>query len=1010
MKNSNIASRSAWNSKAISRKRFIMLRCFKAWRVQTFGLVSPAVAREHFQKKLLIKYIKIWHNSYKQNRKDWKLQIRAEYHDRFRLWKMSFQQWKAFLSHRKMKKMLIQRTMEHAQHKLKERSFSNLRMYVVIKRMRKEEHEAADMFYKKSKLRKYWRLWLLRFNNECLLHNMSYTALQHWANTMVKKMFIRWKDQFKNRCDLNQKITHCTAFYNHKLIYFAVYRWKTFIRLKKEKKNLQECADQTYATKILRSTFIQWKRSHQLCLHVKQVEERIVKLGELSVKRRYFNRFMTLITLKKEIGLKFTQADKMYETTVKKSVIKRLKDVVRNSQINTEAKKKANNFHTRKVMVVCFSKWLLKCEHREEIKQYPVSKIAYSYFRTRQLSKAIFQWLKFVKERKQEAALESLAENHHNKKILPRYFMNWIDFVHLKKSIKERQTVAVAFNRTLVHSKYFYTWLKCYRLELMQKKMVSEASDHYSESMTKRIFNLWRKKTKFKEFVADLENRAVIHRNRSILQSVLQKWNIRFQEKAACDAKMATASINYEHGLKRKCLASLKKYLYHCRKKKLKEKQALQHYNYKCLKKVMISWKNYHATTKQTLVLVEQRYIEKSHILCSWVMYTWIKFVKIQRKEKELFLKAELHFCHALKKKILRHLGQYASVRSERRFNTDEAVVRAQIRLEKVKLRTLFGSWRETASIVHSEKKNSTIAVQHYSCVIYKKMLTSWKSYVATSFKIKHMTAYSMMFATRSIEKRHFCIWKSKYLHLAEENRRTNTAIWWWSYQLRRKVFTAIHEYTRSKLKKKLRYGSALTYRKNMLLEIGVTKWIQYAVHTMDNRRNIAYQQQINKSMQLQSRVHKYALHWLSKTQMKKTSFVTKNRSMLEGKQSNDSDRSCSHQMSTSRAVKFPDTKERPPPRLPDYLRDSFDLSAFKKDSTTLNMSTQRISHYSSQRYDNIPRLHSHVPTLHSPVINPMERASSDSIKLLELTNDENNQSTIGQKAILLPPSTFTTC
>lgn len=100
---------------------------------------------------------------------------------------------------------------------------------------------------------------------------------------------------------------------------------------------------------------------------------------------------------------------------------------------------------------------------------------------------------------------------------------------------------------------------------------------------------------------------------------------------------------------------------------------------------------------------------------------------------------------------------------------------------------------------------------------------------------------------------------------------------------------------------------------------------------------------------------------------------------------------------STSRAVKFPDTKERPPPRLPDYLRDSFDLSAFKKDSTTLNMSTQRISHYSSQRYDNIPRLHSHVPTLHSPVINPMERASSVSIKLLELTNDENNQSTIGQ-------------
>ncbi|XP_057306421.1 protein SFI1 homolog [Hydractinia symbiolongicarpus] len=1010
MKNSNIASRSARNSKAISRKRFIMLRCFKAWRVQTFGLVSPNVAREHFQKKLLIKYIKIWHNSYKQNRKDWKLQIRAEYHDRFRLWKMSFQQWKAFLSHRKMKKMLVQRTIEHAQHKLKERSFSNLRMYLVIKRMRKEEHEAADMFYKKSNLRKYWRLWLLQFNNECLLHNMSYTALQHWANTMVKKMFIRWKDQFKNRCDLNQKLTHCTAFYNQKLIYIAVCNWKKFIRLKKERKHLQEHAEQTYTKKILQRTFIQWKRSHQLCLHVKQVEERIVKLGELSIKRRYFNRFVTFITLKKEMDLKFTQANKMYETTVKKGVIKGLKDVVRNSQIKTETKRKANDFYVRRVMVVCFSKWLLKCENREEIKQYPVSKIAYSYFRTRQLSKAIFQWLKFVKERKQEAALESLAENHHNKIILPRYFINWIDFTHLQKSIKERQTVAAAFNRTLLHSKYFYTWLKCYQLELIQQQMITEASDYYSESMTKRIFNLWRKKTNFKQFVADLENRAVIHRNRSLLQSALQNWNIRFQEKVSCDAKMTAASINYEHGLKKKCLVGLKKYLYHCRKKKLKEKQALQHYNYKRLKKVMILWKSYHATTKQTIVLAEQRYIEKSQILCSWVMYTWIKFVKIQKKEKELFLKAELHFCRVLKKKILRHLGQYASVRCERRFNIDEAVVRAQIRLEKVKLRTLFGSWRKTASIVHSEKKNSTIAVQHYSCVMYKKVLTSWKSYVATSFKIKHLTAYSMMFATRSIEKRHFSIWKSKYLRLAEEDRKTNTAIWWWSYQLRRKVFTAIHEYTKSKVKKKLKYRSALTYRKNMLLEIGATKWIQYAVHAMDTRRNIAYQHQVKKSMELQSRVHKYALHWLNRTQMKKTSILTENRGVLKGKQSNDSDRACLDQMSTFRAVKFPDTKERPSPRLPDYLRESFDLSAFKKDITTLHMSTQCISRYSSQRYDNIPRPHTYVPTLHSPVINPMERASSDSLKLLELTNDENNQSTIGQKAILLPPSTFTTC
>merc|ERR1712048_1006261 len=93
-----------------------------------------------------------------------------------------------------------------------------------------------------------------------------------------------------------------------------------------------------------------------------------------------------------------------------------------------------------------------------------------------------------------------------------------------------------------------------------------------------------------------------------------------------------------------------------------------------------------------------------------------------------------------------------------------------------------------------------------------------------------------------------------------------NVALWVWSVKLKGKCFQAWIKDVLEEKKHKSQLQEALQFRRNMLLDRGITKWIAYSSDMMSMRSQIANERQILDVLSINSRVRRFALHWLHVT------------------------------------------------------------------------------------------------------------------------------------------------
>lgn len=96
------------NRTEIDANVYALIRCIARkflfiWIRKTFGRVTLSKARLAYKTRLVHKCWKVWNGIWWEARKEWGLGIRADLHNRYRLWNLVMAAWKTYTAERRVK-------------------------------------------------------------------------------------------------------------------------------------------------------------------------------------------------------------------------------------------------------------------------------------------------------------------------------------------------------------------------------------------------------------------------------------------------------------------------------------------------------------------------------------------------------------------------------------------------------------------------------------------------------------------------------------------------------------------------------------------------------------------------------------------------------------------------------------------------------------------------------------------------------------------------------------------
>ncbi|XP_065650104.1 protein SFI1 homolog isoform X7 [Hydra vulgaris] len=741
------------------KKRFIIRKCFSAWKFSVLGKITDFTVRNHYHRILLKKYILRWEKTLFCQR-EWKLNIRANFYHRFQIYQMTFKAWAKFVLARQKQKTATSTAYSFSRTRLLQQSFKTWRCYI----QRSFIHCVKMKVIRFNLMRKYWHIWWNYYRSKSLISCKKYIALHRWADHMLVKAFFRWKDVYFKHCLLIKKLTLFNIYQDNKLMSIVFKKWNGYLAVQYEKKRLYDYAQVLYTHRLMKSSLKNWYMFYKFLQNLKKKELLIQIICKKFITRRYFLLLKSNVFLNK-IRCKSIQLSCQQKT--KKKVLFAFKRYV---IITKEIKD---------------NRWISKWDQKNEQKHYYLSQIANNYYRSRSLSLSFFFWMRFLKNQKKNKEKFKLAVFHYNKKLIFKLFINWFAFKTHYMAIKKMNKEALQFYRILVYSKVFYTWLKNYSIITHQDVLLKVALKFSRSQMAKYYFKFWKHKFKRKILLISFKKQADCHYILRIKSICYQQWKCR-------NRNTHIALSHFEYCIKRKCLLGLKKkHLYH-KYKTNKERHAKSYYNSKIKYAFFKRWKDYIVCEVVKLQKANECFLVKATLLCSWVIFSWKEFYRISKHNKFQLDIADRHYRYQLSKKLFHSLRFYYLKCIQQKYLEEESFIRAKIKLDRGTLKSLFQKWRN--SLIESKSGQTCISIRHYKWNLQHKVFRNLKMFKLFSQKIKLMKEMSSRFFMFCVCKKFYNIWLLKHLVYLANNKstlccQTDAVVFWWSIRLQKKVF-----------------------------------------------------------------------------------------------------------------------------------------------------------------------------------------------------------------------------
>ncbi|XP_048585593.1 protein SFI1 homolog isoform X2 [Nematostella vectensis] len=916
------------------RIRYLARKYLMLWQKHTYGQITPSLARLHYHKSLQRQVLKVWQDIWWASRKGWKLNIRADYHNRYRIWQRTFKAWKLFVMLSRAKKTKIKLASQYAEGKLTETCIKAWKQYISSRRFKKVQCKIAERHSNTLIMRRAWQQWGHQMSIKYELSIMETQAMQFWAWNLMQKGWSVWAAAYCTRQKEKSKLAAAEGYFNKRLMSHTWVAWKSY-RASKRLSNLQKrVADRHFYNRTLQQAFKAWTSRWHRQNELAQFEEIISSRGAAASMRRSFIHWKFYVWLQHRKYEKEELATAHYRKHLLSTGLScfQLQVVERRLKIMRDrmAKEACYKLTLRRAWIV----WLKRCEHSEELKLYVLTRTARTHYSLGLLRVSLHGWVRYCQWRRHRRAQYLTADLHYGQVALPRFFLRLRVFVDLMHEKREDNHAAAKFRREVLFAQTFYKWLELYRLQQDVRMLNRMAILHYDEVLKSRFIKYWAGQAREKLRLNRLEDIAISHCNHKRMEKALCHWRNFVRDTKDSRSSQHTAVKHYYISLLKWTWSAWVKFTERKRVKWRKRAVADLHYSNRVLSLTLQAWKVYRVRCVQAQTTADERYREYNKLVLRESFESWREHAVEHKANRRAHHLAKKTWKRRLLSKVLIAWHVYAIEHSVKAEEMRARVQETKKALDRGKLRRALRAWTlySQHSVVQRSLHHSSVS--HHNKVVLRKALDAWKAYTKLCFRVQILNRQSMWLHNRRILSYHFARLKSRYSESMALKRKSTLALWHWSVALQRRAFFALLEYAIAKKHKKSRIEHALRERRSKLLRDGVTRWMQVVHHLACLRSRYAQARHLEAARGVQECVYRCAMHWRrwasERARRRPASPRPRPVEYLKEKQGlREKPVPGIRETETNKgqvAMKLDLFRTRPRPRVPDYLRESYDL------------------------------------------------------------------------------------
>ncbi|XP_022086660.1 protein SFI1 homolog isoform X2 [Acanthaster planci] len=859
------------------RIRHLARKFLHIWMAAAFGRIRPSVVRQHYRKRLLSIAFREWTDFWWTSRKEWKLQIRADYHRRYRLCQTVWYAWKEFVLLEKIKCSKEAVAVAHANGKLESRVLDAWKVHVVRRRAKAALRCKADSHAAVRYLAWAWMQWVSQRREALDRHEADDYAVQHWAQVLVHKMWQRWRAATRDRLEQHLKNQQGINLHERNLVARCFDRGLVPYTAHRRKRRREKAyASQLYRDYLLRSSWQQWYgRWYTLKLMYEQ-RDILNAMAERSRLRKHFVRWRHFVTLQSEKRLKMRLAQQQYRCQLLRSCLGALQLAVVRQRLQEKRKARGEMFRNHSLLFHAMRRWIQRCEEKEELSLFTLSRQARSLFRSRILNQMMKRWKEYTLWRRRRQAQYAMAEAHYLSRLLPKCLHSLKVYTQRQQDQRCDGMQAVSFQRECVLGFYFVRWWHMYQTSQNLKTMHRLAVLHREETLGKRALRKWRHRTRLKQQLEEKEAMALEHYEGRLRATALTTWK---EFVAECHQRHEQEQKASDHSKKNrmsKTWRAWSEYMLHRRFKKDKMRRATSYHRRHLQDRVLASWKLYHRRVQTIEREAERRKLIKDQECLRGAVKQWHFNIKEEAGERSLEDKAHTFWTKSVKAKIFASWCQFAILKAHKRATNAEELRRIQDQLNAGKLGRVFVRWRSSYAVSVATRQQTDKAISHHRTRMMKQALDSWCTFKQQAIRKQLLMRQAMWLQNTRLSAKFFLRWRAEFHKSKEHQTKTIMALWQWSLVLQRRVLDAWLSYTSERQRKKQRVAAAMAQRRQHMLREGVGQWMRVGTCWAEQRSKVAAQQQAKSAYKIFHVVRRCATHWRLMTQRRRSMLDTK--------------------------------------------------------------------------------------------------------------------------------------
>ncbi|XP_046851455.1 protein SFI1 homolog isoform X2 [Xenia sp. Carnegie-2017] len=1007
------------------RIRLLLLKYISIWQRKTFGRISPSKARKHYQVKLLQRCFCQWEDVWWSGKNEWKLNIRAEYHNRFRLWLKTWRRWRSYIALKRRKKAKTMVAKQKADHSRVVMALASWKQYI---RKRKDKRDCYIESQQDGIIlleRMAFNKWKNQFNLRQALYRLERNALGFCARCLLAKSWRCWMLQYSMITEENLKTQFASKCYHRRLTAHTLEHLKLYVTQRREEKARFDSGIRFHRSHKLRLYFLRWKITWERNIELMQFKDKLITMELKARKRRTFLHWKHYIILCCNKQLNISKSCRHFQTRLKRTCLKILcKRVVirkRKNILHVSAMK-----HRRKYLQKAFLLlWLRRYELREDLRHVSLINFVQNFYRKIVLRKMLKSWKLYRQQKRGERNLKLIADVNARRHLLPRYFNRWEIFVDKMKKRHFNAERGEEFRRECLLAKTFYRWLQEHRLQMDVQTLRRIAILSHMERLTKKFFLVWSTRTRETLRENSLLEQADSNFTIRLKSKCFEVWRNYVETVKRCSQRMCVAIQHQNRKITFLCWTNWRTFVVKKRDKWRLLMRSDFHYRRTVLKKILEIWKLYCKHWREVKTLVEGKKQIKDVKTVGLLFERWRENARYFKLGKENHHMSVQHWTKKCFEKIFTAWRIYAFKHSRKKLEQFNKISAVQKKLERGYRHRVLVAWKRQHLLKLSSKKKSEKAEEYWKRRVLERCLDVFKKKRFQAYRKQALHQHCMVFHNERIVASHWKFWHIKFRERVQFVKMSHMALWLWSFTLQRKTFVSWIIYTKEKKRKKAAVNQALERRRAYLHKVTVIQWIKFATFFISKREQFAASRHVQFSENIQRIVQKCAIHWRRVTikhrderprSLQSSSYVVQKRpsTSVVGNNSTATDRIINWRQSQGSEMVYLRRVKRLPPRIPQYLIESDNL-------------TESSEHVIGEESESVPRnFPSNIhpisqPSLHEP--SPLSSTSSCTVESCPSQHPiglntrasgrnifvpmKNYKTVSSKKPLLLPPSSF---